>query len=425
MKSTVKSTVKTTTPRQGSRLFQGLLAVVVLAGGGFMAKKLVASRQPAKRKPAVSRGALVDVFIASASSQKAIITAQGTVIPAQQVTLQPQVQGAITEINPQLVPGGRVQAGDALLEIDASDYRLAVEQQQANLARAEFELEVERGRKLVADREWKLLKKRGGAKGSGTLARREPHIKVAKATVRGAKSALRRARLDVNRTRLSAPFNAIVEAESVEVGQVIRPGVAVATLVGTDAFWVQTSVPMDELGWMQLPDAQGKGGAKAHVVYRHEGKEVRREGRVVRLLGRLDPVGRMARLMVQVERPLEGSPLLLGAFVSVEIEGRGLDAVYEVPRLAVRTDDTLWKVKADNTLVISPVKVIRKRAQTVLVAEGVGEGDKIVTSKLTAPVPGMKLRTPGQRPDSPEANAQTGDAPSDASPKASGSEKTL
>lgn len=405
--------------KNGNRLLQAFLALVIVGGGGFGAVKLIKSRKQAQRQPPVSQGVLVEALTAAPGAQRARVVAQGNVVPAQQVQLQPQVQGVVEAVHPQLVIGGRLPAGAELLRIEDADYRLAVEQQQANLARVEFELEVEQGRKSVAEREWKLLQRRGGSKSSGKLARREPHIRAAKAAVRGAKSALRRARLDVARTRIEAPFNAIVEAESVEVGQVARPGAPVATLVGTDAFWVQVSVPVDELGWLQMPDAAGEGGAKAEVVYRYEGREVRRPARVVRLLGRLDPVGRMAQLMVQVDDPLnlapseaadgaaERAPLLLGAYVTVEIEGRTLDDVYEVPRLAVRPGDRIWKVTDERTLEITPVRVVRRRADTVLIDEGVAAGDRIVTSRLTAPVPGMRLRLPGdKKPEAPKARAQ-------------------
>lgn len=414
-------------PRSGARgkIIQLILVICVLIGGGVITKKLLGARESAKSMAPPNRGALVEITQPTVKPQRAVVTAQGTVTPAQQVTLQPQVQGAITELSPQLVPGGVLRAGEALLKIEDADYRLAVEQQQANLAQAEFNLEVEEGRRVVAEREWRLLKKRGGAatEGTGALARREPHIRAAKASLKGARSALRRARLDVNRTRIEAPFNAIVESESVEIGQVARLGTAVATLVGTDAFWVEIAVPQSELGWITLPDAQGEGGSPATVLYDSEGSTHRRPGRVVRRLGRLDPIGRMARLLVEVRDPLNlaGDPqrhteppaLLLGAYVTVEIEGKPLGEILEVPRLALRSNDTLWTVEG-GALAIKPVDVIRRRADTVLIRGDVKATDQIVLSRLAAPVPGMKLRIAGDPAAPAKAHAgQPGEAPAD------------
>ena len=56
-----------------------------------------------------------------------------------------------------MVPGGRFTKGQALLRIDPRDYQVAMEQQRAGYNRARVELQLERGRKAVAEREWEVL----------------------------------------------------------------------------------------------------------------------------------------------------------------------------------------------------------------------------------------------------------------------------
>jgi len=59
-----------------------------------------------------------------------------------------------------------------------------------------------------------------------------------KAAVDAAKAAVARATLNVSRTRLRAPFPAVVVSESADPGQFLGPGAGVAVLAGTDAAWV-------------------------------------------------------------------------------------------------------------------------------------------------------------------------------------------
>src|SRR5690606_11471235 len=135
--------------------------------------------------------------------------ATGTVVPARSVALSAEVGGRVTWMTPDLVPGGRIAANKPLLQIDARDYKLAVEQQYAAVDRARTELELERGRRKIAEREWELLGK--GSGGDGNLALREPQMRTAEVAVKAAESGLERARLAVGRTKISLPFNALVQ----------------------------------------------------------------------------------------------------------------------------------------------------------------------------------------------------------------------
>ena len=84
------------------------------------------------------------------------VLAKGTVVSARTVRL-PQVSGKVTERHPSLEVGGLLKEGDALLAIEKEDYLLAIQVQEARVAKARMALEVERSRKRVAEKEWELL----------------------------------------------------------------------------------------------------------------------------------------------------------------------------------------------------------------------------------------------------------------------------
>jgi hypothetical protein len=122
-------------------------------------------------------------------------------------------------------------------------------------------------------------------------------------------------------------------------------------------------------------------------------------GEVVRLLGDLEPQGRMARLLVSVPDPLgdgqaddEHAPLLLGSYVEVAIAGRELRDVFAISREELRDGDTAWIVSSQGKLDIRPVDVIFRGRDHVLVRAGLEAGERLVTSDLSSPVAGMALR---------------------------------
>ncbi len=187
---------------------------------------------------------------------------------------------------------------------------------------------------------------------------------------------------------------------SVELGQLVGPTARLATLVGTDHFWVQVSLPFESLSAVRVPGVNAAVGSAARVVQTVGAGTVERAGTVVRLLSDLDPAGRMARVLVEIDDPLglarppeeRGLPMLLGASVQVEIDAGVLPSAFEVPRVALREGDVVWLVGADGRLAVRPVRVAWREREAVLVGEGLAAGDRVISSPVPSAVAGMALR---------------------------------
>ena len=394
---------------------QGILVVVVLAIGVGSVAFLYKTRPVPQRAARQDEGVLVEVVPVSTSRQRLAVAAQGTVMPARQVVVMPEVSGRILWQSDELVPGGRFKRGEPILRLDARDYSLQVRQQQSVVEQAEVNLKLEQSRREVARKEWEIVGEDGDATALGRdLALRKPQFAAAEKAVESAKSARAQAKLSLGRTGLVAPFNCFVKSENVDVGQLVAPASQLATLVGTDEFWVQVAVPVDKIAAIDVPGLNvGEGeGARADVWQEVGQARVKRQGRVVRLLGDLDPVGRMARLLIEIDDPLglengaarreaDGEkpasrpalPILLGAFVHVDIDAREIEEVIEVPRKALHRGDEIYVLGKDGRLVVREVAIAWRKEKTVLVSSGLKPGDEIVVSRLPTAVPGMKLRT--------------------------------
>ena len=203
----------------------------------------------------------------------------------------------------------------------------------------------------------------------------------------------------MERTSVTAPFNGLVVEESVETGQLVTPQSRLATIVGTDEFWVRIAVPPEKIGRLVFPDEKGLGGSRVRITQETGGKEgVARSGRLLRLLGDLEPAGRMARVVVSVEDPLGNVrggdvPLLLGSYVRVIIEGRRLGDIVSGPRTALKAADTIWILGSDSRLEIRTVTVAWSGRDKVFISSGISAGEMIVTGSVPNAVDGMALRT--------------------------------
>jgi RND family efflux transporter MFP subunit len=388
------------------------LPIVVLALAAIVVAALVMTKEEPERKDKVERRVLVTTATVSKATHRLDVEAAGEVIAARDLLVTPQVTGRIEWVNDKLVPGGVVRKGETLFRIEPDNYRIAVEEAQTQIAQAKAQLKQELGRVEVAEREWELFKDevKGEQLSDPSLALRGPQLESAQVSVDAARARLKRAKLDLERTSVEAPFDAFVQSESADVGQIVGAQSQVANLVGTDAFWVRISVPVEKVNNISIPNVNADTGSEA-IVLQEVGKQpVERRGRVIRLLGDLDPQGRMARVLIQIDDPFglddleeskepsdrptskRGIPLLLNSYVNVTVQGPKVDGLIEVPREAIRDGDTAFVVSDEQTLEVREVNVVWKRADSVLVDAGLSDGDRVIVSPIATAVEGMKLR---------------------------------
>jgi len=424
-------------------LFKVVLPVVVLVGAALGAKKLIDTAPKSPRRPTARQAKLVEVVTTEPQTRRVVVEAMGAVRPAQEVALKAQVSGRVEWVADNLEPGGRFEAGEVLLEIERRDFELAVSEGQSavlmaqasvveagrQLTDARSNLKLEMGSQSVAQREYELLGDEVDGEQADLVLRR-PQLAAAQAKVRGAeagvasaeaalaaaRSRLENSQLDLERTRVKAPFALVVEEKLVDVGDTVNTSTVLARLVGTEAFWVELLLPEGELRWVDAGDGSGAGGSEVRLY--NEGAwsgGAYRMGRVIRLLPTVDALGRQARVLVSVPNPLglaqgEGAsmPLLVGSYIKAEIMGEELSGVYVVGRELVRGNEQVWVMTDENRLEVRRVGIVYRGEQCVLVNEGLSTGERLVTTDLSAGVDGMALRLAGEEQVEDKQGGQRG-----------------
>jgi RND family efflux transporter MFP subunit len=374
-----------------------LMSLAVIAAAVGIAVVLVYTRPKAgKRHPHAKMNPLVSVINVRPETHTVTVRVMGTVVPAKELTLKTRVAGEIVRMHPEFAEGGLLQKGEEILRIDDLDYRLVVAQRQSAVADARYALKLEMGRQEIAQREWQLLNgDTPAAAGDAELALRKPHLEKAQSDLIAAEAELEAARLQLARTKIAAPFNAIVRTISVQQGAQVTPQESIATLVNTDTYWVQASIPMDQLQWIDIP---GRKASKGSDVVVHYQKGATRTGRVIKLLSDLEKQGRMARLVIRIADPLslvspgtQAPAMLIGEYVQADIRGRPVAEAYRIPREALREESRVWIVGKENSLEIRKVHVAWRDTQSVIIKQGLQPGERVVVSDLAAPVKGMAV----------------------------------
>lgn len=372
-----------------------LISLLILLTGIALIWLIFKTEPAATRKnPARETAMLVDVKPAQQGNFSPLIEAMGQVMPAQEIMLRSRVGGEVIQQSDRFMPGQRVRQGDLLLKIDPADYRTTLQQREAELQQALADLELEKGRQSVARQDFKLLGE-DIAIGDPALVLRKPQLEQARAQIAAARAAVRKAQLDLERTTVQAPFDAQILRRDVAPGSQISAGETLGHLVGIRQYWVEATVPLNKLAWLDFSEDGGTQVTLHHDTAWQEGQS--REGRLQQLIGELDDNARMARVLITVEDPLSldqdenRPPLILGSFVRARIEGRELRNVIRLERELIRRNNTVW-VMRDRKLDIREVDIAFQDRQYAYLRAGLEEGDQVITNNLASVVQGARLR---------------------------------
>jgi len=396
-----------------------LLSFVILLVGAVLTILIFNTEPTASQSGAsVETAMLVDVVEVERGNYTPIIRATGTVEPSQDIMLSPRVEGEIMELSENFTPGGYVEKGEVLLQIDPSDYRNALLQRRSELRSAEANLAIEMGQQNVAQQDYELLDDSLSTE-SKALVLREPQLNTARAMVESAEAAVQQAELNLERTTIRAPFDAYILSRMANIGSQVSPGDQLGRLVGLDTYWVSAMVPLASLRWIDVPE-NGVTGSDVAIRNRTSwdpGEQ--RTGRIFRLVGALEDQTRMASLLISVDDPLsyrsENSDqprLMIGSFVESNIRANELEGVVRLSRDYVRQNDTAW-VMEESRLQIRDLEVLFRDADYAYVTSGLEDGDQVVTTTLSTVVEGSRLRTEGGMPAERETSTDSGEISTD------------
>ena len=397
-----------------ANLLRLLLPVIVIIISASVAVWMMQSGPKAKPRAKTRNAVLVDVRPIELGPHTTTVSIMGTVKPQHEVALKPRVSGEIIKVGDNLIPGGRFNKGEELLVIDPSDYQLVVRQLASEVARVESDMQVELGRQRVAQKEFELLGE-SVSEVEKTLMLREPQLENNRALLEGTRARLEQAQLDLKRTSVRSPFNAVVMSREVNLGTRVSPSTTLATLVGSDSYWVEAPIPAGQLQWISISQEDSDSGSPVRIYDSVAwGPNRSRSGRLVGLTAMVEENGRMATLLAEIADPLSLQPtsseqpkLLLGSYVRVEIEGKLLSKAAAIERDLIHNGEQLWIMDEEGRLDIRTVEIAFRGQDQVLVTGGVNHGEKLITTNLPSPVQGMTLRLKEAETSSPAAEEKS------------------
>ena len=331
----------------------------------------------------------VGVAQASLADIPVTLDALGTVTPVATVTVRPQVGGVVTQIL--FREGEMVKKGQTLAVIDPRPLQMALLQAQGNLTRDEAQLANAR---LTLKRYQTLL-------AQDSIARQDVDtqaatVKQLEGTVMTDRAAVGTAKLNVEWSRVAAPFDGRVGLRIADVGNLVAANDANGIVVETQVtpIDVQFTVPQD-----QAPEVAARAGHGALQVVALDRTKTTTlaTGTFATLDNQVDPTTGTVRAKARFANT--GGALFPNQFVNVRVTLHTLKNVVVTPLSALRTGpngDYVWIVRPDQTVTMRPVKRGQTAPTQVVILSGLSAGEKVVTEGGDRLTEGGKIMLPGQ-----------------------------
>ena len=414
-------------------LFKSIRVGIVLLVSFVIMVMLVILRPEAERQVPKKTGLLVEVKPVRAEPVRLYVEAYGTVRPREALSLVAEVRGQVVVIDPVFEEGSFVPKETVLIQIDPRTYRLEVDRSKVQVKQAAAEikrldqevinlkarLKIAKLDLTLAKNEYLRLKKLIDKKVisqsqldkteqtylasqerlqalENQLALTKPSKEQLIAQRDMARVMLQEAQLDLERTAIISPFDGWALEKVIEKGQHVNAGQYLGKIYNAGELEIEVRIPVKDFKWLPANMDQNP-STHAEIIFESGETKYSWNGHVARIKAQLDEKTRTLPVIVETDTTMSRADndghfrLRPGMFVNVRIEGRKIDSAYVLPRHLVYPGDVVYLLK-DDQLIIRPVNIFRSYKETVIIDEGLSDGELIITSPMSAATQGMRVR---------------------------------
>jgi membrane fusion protein (multidrug efflux system) len=320
---------------------------------------------------------VVEVITVEPETVRDTITLVGQLDSESSVEVQPELDGIIESID--FEEGQTVKKGDVLFRMRDAEQNAHVRESRARAKLAE-----EMFRRITA------------------LAQREVTAQAeydkASAELEVARSEVQLREVELEKTRVRAPFDGVVGSRLVSPGERVRRMTKLVRIDAVDRLQLVFAVP--EIG---VPFVRTGMPVKISVK---PFPEIRFDGEVFFVSPTLDATTRRLTLKAWVPNP--GRKLQPGLFANLEVQLAEREQALVVPDSAVLVDQSgsfVWRVDAGGKAMRAPVEIGLRKAARVEITSGLEPGDRIVSAGTQKVTEGAEVTIAGTAPPVPEAGS--------------------
>ncbi len=362
-----------------------ILPVIILVGG-FLIMQLLAGmkEEPERRAPSRPAKRVLSEIVTMGQTPTTVM-ALGRLVSSEPVQIISEVSGVLEGGDVPFKPGERFRRGDLLVRIDDRQARLTLNSTKSDflnaLASVLPELKVDHP---DAYRMWQTYFDRCGFDGKleqlPEVNDRKVKLLLTRFNVYKLFYAAQNLEITLEKHSFRAPFDGAIVSTALRQGSTARSGSVLGEIISLQDMELEVPVPAEDLSWID------RGAAVSLTSKEFPGTWT---GRISRIGGSVDRQTQTVPVYIDVRG--NGTPLYEGMYLRAEIPGRPVEEGTIVPRRALYEEKFVYVVQ-DWRLERRDISIVRRYPESVVVSDGLRNGDTLVTELMQGVSPGMPAR---------------------------------
>ncbi|MBP6624490.1 MAG: efflux RND transporter periplasmic adaptor subunit [Chitinophagaceae bacterium] len=340
-----------------------LLSICALAYVKYNKSIEAASKSAQPPGKGKNQNLVAEGYIAEPSSLAIDVSANGTILAQDQVTLQPEAAGRVTFLN--IKEGAIVPKGTLILKTNDAEL-------QAQLAKLKKQLTIAQSNKSRLEQ---LLAINGASKAEYDAADNAVNNIVADINL---------LEVQIAKTELRTPFTGKLGLRNISLGAYVSPTTSVVTLQNNSALKMDISIPEKYSNVLNIGDILTCSVAGDHIV--------NFRARVIAKEPTINETTRNLTVRAAIENPTQN--LVPGAYVNVNFRLKNTPNTIMIPSNCIIPDDRASKVVVSDSGMVKfvPVEIGERNETEIQIISGLKFGDTILTTGLLQAKPGMPVK---------------------------------
>jgi len=353
------------------------IAFALMVNVALQAKKVDSSIKNKKKE------SYVQVIDAKRQNKRLEVNLSGVFKARSDINIVPEVSGRVIKVDEGFYKGGVFTKDQLLFEVEPEDYILEVNRLSAEVRKAETAYDLERAEAKAVLLEWYQL--HPDNKVAPDLVARKPQLREALANLRGTRSSLENAKLDLARTEFRLPFAGRVLESSVYKGQYLSVGQSYGRVYDVHSMEIESAVSDSQAAIF----ANSGEDIKVTISAQYLGKKYVYKGILKRAFSEYEPNTRFGRIVFAIDGQCSNK-LFPGIFAKINIVGKEEKDVMVLPIAVLQNGNKIWHVK-NNKLVELKAEILSMDDQNVIIKSDLKKA-KIVVGKFSGGFSGMKVK---------------------------------
>ena len=363
-----------------------LIPVAIIIASIIIMIALFSLRSDPPKAPAVPQTKIVDIEVAHLQDIESEIVGLGRLTSALPLVLFSEVSGTVMEGTVPFQPAQSFRKGDLVLKIDDRQIQLDIKSAKSEFLNALSSVLPEIKIDFPIDFEvWQSYFDQCDVYSPlpplPETENQKIKLYLSRFNVYKLYFSVRNLEIRLEKHYFYAPFSGSIISADLRVGSIARNGSRLGKVINLDNLEVEIPIPAEDIVWIDK--------TKPVILISEEmGKQW--QGTIARIGNSIDPKTQSVSLFVRLNISNRGE-IFEGIFLKARISGKIVKNAILIPRKILYQENYIYFIK-NGRLDYRPVEISRLQTDSVIVSEGISQGDTIVTEVLQGVASGMLAR---------------------------------